>query len=186
VQAFPHLRDLAERAGIMQSITTQISSSRVKSFPLVWGAQDQRGPMHADGPPTPVARQVTFVDTPGLVDGDMKYAFEIDKALELLGRCAARGHGLGQGHATEAPGPTVTGQSADLILVFFDPMGQALCKRTLDIVGTIGSTWRQRCAWLSVPGAIAGPQRRCRTTAPSSSPRCVTFFPRLTARARTL
>lgn len=27
-----------------------------------------------------------------------------------------------------------TGEQADLIFVFFDPMGQALCKRTLNIV----------------------------------------------------
>ena len=29
----------------------------------------------------------------------------------------------------------ITGDLADLIFVFFDPMGQALCKRTLNIVG---------------------------------------------------
>lgn len=30
------------------------------------------------------------------------------------------------------------GGLADLTLVFFDPMGQALCRRTLDIVGGWG------------------------------------------------
>lgn len=28
----------------------------------------------------------------------------------------------------------VTGDIADLVFVFFDPMGQALCKRTLNVV----------------------------------------------------
>ncbi|XP_023661167.1 uncharacterized protein [Paramormyrops kingsleyae] len=53
---------------------------------------------------------LTFVDSPGLVDGDMKYPFDVDQALLWLGNLC------------------------DLILVFFDPMGQALCKRTLNIV----------------------------------------------------
>ncbi|KAG7334773.1 hypothetical protein KOW79_001369 [Hemibagrus wyckioides] len=53
---------------------------------------------------------VTFVDTPGLVDGDMKYPFDVDQAILQLG------------------------DVCDLILVFFDPMGQALCRRTLNIV----------------------------------------------------
>ena len=54
---------------------------------------------------------VTFIDTPGLVDGDMSYPFDVDQALGWLGN------------------------RADLIFVFFDPLGQALCKRTLNIVG---------------------------------------------------
>uniref|UniRef100_A0A8D0CQ93 Si:ch211-11k18.4 n=1 Tax=Sander lucioperca TaxID=283035 RepID=A0A8D0CQ93_SANLU len=53
---------------------------------------------------------VTFVDSPGLVDGDMKYPFDVDEVIMWLG------------------------DLCDLILVFFDPMGQALCKRTLNIV----------------------------------------------------
>jgi len=28
---------------------------------------------------------VTFVDTPGLVDGDMKYAFDVDDSILWLG-----------------------------------------------------------------------------------------------------
>uniref|UniRef100_A0A8C4SFV9 Uncharacterized LOC114658621 n=1 Tax=Erpetoichthys calabaricus TaxID=27687 RepID=A0A8C4SFV9_ERPCA len=68
-------------------LSTEISSSRQKKFSLV-----------------------TFIDTPGLVDGDMKYEFDVEKALIWLG------------------------DQVDLIFVFFDPMGQALCKRTLNIV----------------------------------------------------
>eukprot|EP00043_Microstomoeca_roanoka_P003818 m.45933 g.45933 ORF g.45933 m.45933 type:complete len:154 (+) comp12212_c0_seq1:97-558(+) len=57
-----------------------------------------------------IPHQITFVDTPGLVDGEMQYAFDIQRAMMWLGKMA------------------------DLILVFFDPMGQALSKRALNIV----------------------------------------------------
>lgn len=53
---------------------------------------------------------MTFVDTPGLVDGEMEYPFDVDEALLWLGRLA------------------------DCILIFFDPIGQALCRHTLDLV----------------------------------------------------
>lgn len=53
---------------------------------------------------------VTFIDTPGLVDGDMKYPFDVNKAILWFG------------------------DISDLIFVYFDPIGQALCKRTLNIV----------------------------------------------------
>eukprot|EP00056_Hartaetosiga_gracilis_P000269 m.37134 g.37134 ORF g.37134 m.37134 type:complete len:494 (+) comp10136_c0_seq1:98-1579(+) len=87
VEAFPFLKDLAKEAGIYNSIVTEVSTSRQKRFPLV-----------------------TFVDTPGLVDGDMKYSFDISKSLLWLG------------------------DMADLVLVFFDPIGQALSKRSLDLI----------------------------------------------------
>ena len=35
------------------------------------------------------------------------------------------------------PPPSLSGDLCDLILVFFDPMGQALCKRTLNIVESL-------------------------------------------------
>ncbi|KAJ8364383.1 hypothetical protein SKAU_G00132140 [Synaphobranchus kaupii] len=73
--------------GVSEYLTTEICTSRQKRFSLV-----------------------TFVDTPGLVDGYMKYPFDVDQAILWLGSVC------------------------DLILVFFDPMGQALCKRTLNIV----------------------------------------------------
>uniref|UniRef100_A0A8C2I0C3 Uncharacterized LOC109057171 n=1 Tax=Cyprinus carpio TaxID=7962 RepID=A0A8C2I0C3_CYPCA len=72
---------------VSEYLGTEICTSRQKRFSLV-----------------------TFVDTPGLVDGDMKYPFDVDQAILWLG------------------------ELCDLILVFFDPMGQALCKRTLNIV----------------------------------------------------
>ena len=73
-------------------LNTEVTTSKQKRFPFV-----------------------TFIDTPGLVDGDMKYPFDVDKSIIWLG------------------------EQSDLVFVFFDPLGQALCKRTLDIVGTYTS-----------------------------------------------
>ncbi|MBN3307663.1 uncharacterized protein LOC136767852 [Amia ocellicauda] len=84
---YPHFKSLQQFKGVSEYMGTEISTSRQKRFSLV-----------------------TFVDTPGLVDGDMKYPFDVDQALLWLG------------------------ELCDLVLVFFDPMGQALCKRTLNIV----------------------------------------------------
>ena len=38
----------------------------------------------------------------------------------------------------------IAGDIADLIFVFFDPIGQALCKRTLNIVERISETKPER------------------------------------------
>ncbi|XP_019723836.1 uncharacterized protein LOC109514864 [Hippocampus comes] len=84
---YPHFKPLQEFKGVSEYISTEICTSRQKRFSLV-----------------------TFVDSPGLVDGDMKYPFDVDEIVLWLG------------------------DLCDLILVFFDPMGQALCKRTLNIV----------------------------------------------------
>lgn len=56
---------------------------------------------------------VHFCDTPGLVDGDMKYPFDVNDAILWMA------------------------DMVDLVLVFFDPIGQALCKRTLDVVESL-------------------------------------------------
>ncbi|XP_029916703.1 uncharacterized protein LOC115365714 [Myripristis murdjan] len=84
---YPHFRPLLEFKGVMDYLSAEISTSKQKKFSLV-----------------------TFVDTPGLVDGDMIYPFDVNSAI------------------------TWFGEQADLVFVFFDPMGQALCKRTLNIV----------------------------------------------------
>uniref|UniRef100_A0A672RG38 Uncharacterized LOC107599615 n=1 Tax=Sinocyclocheilus grahami TaxID=75366 RepID=A0A672RG38_SINGR len=84
---YPHFRPLLEFKGVTDYLNAEISTSKQKKFNLV-----------------------TFVDTPGLVDGDMVYPFDVNSAI------------------------TSFGEQADLIFVFFDPMGQALCKRTLNIV----------------------------------------------------
>lgn len=87
---YPHFKPLQEFRGVSEYLSTEICTSRQKRFNLV-----------------------TFVDSPGLVDGDMKYPFDVDEVILWLG------------------------DLCDLILVFFDPMGQALCKRTLNIVESL-------------------------------------------------
>ena len=49
-------------AGVVEYLTTEITTSKQKKFSLV-----------------------TFVDTPGLVDGDMKYPFDVDTSILWLG-----------------------------------------------------------------------------------------------------
>ncbi|XP_002733769.1 uncharacterized protein LOC100378905 [Saccoglossus kowalevskii] len=84
---YPHFKELVNIEGVVEYLVTEITTSKQKKFSLV-----------------------TFVDTPGLVDGDMKYPFNVDESILWLG------------------------DRADLIFVFFDPIGQALCKRTLNLV----------------------------------------------------
>lgn len=49
-------------AGVVDYLTTEISTSRQKRFSLV-----------------------TFIDTPGLVDGDMKYPYDVNETILWLG-----------------------------------------------------------------------------------------------------
>ena len=85
---YPHLQPLQKLKGVMEYLGTEVTTSKQKKFSLV-----------------------TFIDTPGLVDGDMKYPFNVNESILWIGE-----------------------NIADLIFVFFDPIGQALCKRTLNIV----------------------------------------------------
>ncbi|KAM9392394.1 uncharacterized protein KZ484_003855 isoform 2-T2 [Pholidichthys leucotaenia] len=94
---YPHFKPLQEFKGVSEYLSTEICTSRQKRFSLV-----------------------TFVDSPGLVDGDMKYPFDVDEVILWLG------------------------DLCDLILVFFDPMGQALCKRTLNIVESLNEKHGER------------------------------------------
>jgi len=94
---YPHFKPLAEHDGVIDYINTEVSTSKAKKFPLV-----------------------TFIDTPGLVDGDMNYPFDVNKAILWLG------------------------DLVDLIFVFFDPIGQALCKRTLNIVEKLSEKHSER------------------------------------------
>jgi hypothetical protein len=54
--------------------------------------------------------EIIFIDTPGLADGNLKYKFDIEGAFDWFSHYC------------------------DLILVFFDPQGQALCKRTMSLI----------------------------------------------------
>lgn len=94
---YPHFKPLKKIKGVVDYLSTEISTSRQKKFGLV-----------------------TFIDTPGLVDGDMNYPFDVNQAILWLG------------------------DVADLIFVFFDPIGQALCKRTLDLVEKLNDKHSER------------------------------------------
>ena len=61
-----------------------------------------------------------LIDTPGLVDGSMEYGMDVEAAI-----CALAEH-------------------VDLILVLFDPIGQALCKRTMEVVERLSGTHYER------------------------------------------
>jgi hypothetical protein len=84
---YPQLKAIGDMSNTLEYVSTEITTSKQKQFSLI-----------------------TFIDTPGLVDGDMKYPFDVDAAIRWFGGIA------------------------DLIFVYFDPIGQALCKRTLNLV----------------------------------------------------
>eukprot|EP00096_Caligus_rogercresseyi_P011950 TRINITY_DN4862_c0_g1_i1.p1 TRINITY_DN4862_c0_g1~~TRINITY_DN4862_c0_g1_i1.p1 ORF type:complete len:448 (+),score=119.13 TRINITY_DN4862_c0_g1_i1:47-1345(+) len=94
---YPHFKPLAEFPGVLDYLSTEISTSKQKKFNLI-----------------------TFVDTPGLVDGDMNYPFDVNETILWLG------------------------DLVDLVFVFFDPIGQALCKRTLNIVEELSNRHPER------------------------------------------
>ncbi|XP_072164536.1 uncharacterized protein [Diadema setosum] len=94
---YPHFKELAKLDGVVEYLNTEVITSKQKKFSLV-----------------------TFVDTPGLVDGDMKYPFDVKESILWLG------------------------DLADLIFVFFDPIGQALCKRTMNIVEELNNKHADR------------------------------------------
>merc|ERR1711976_260456 len=106
---YPHFEPLREIEGVVDYLTTEISTSKQKKFSLV-----------------------TFVDTPGLVDGDMKYPFEVNEAILWLG------------------------DLADKIFVFFDPIGQALCKRTLALVEQLNEKHADRMRFYLIKADEAG------------------------------
>lgn len=86
LELYPQFKALQTHCRL-SAITTEVSTSTARQFPMI-----------------------TFIDTPGLVDGDMQYPFDVERTIQWLS------------------------ERVDVILVFFDPMGQALCKRTLDVV----------------------------------------------------
>lgn len=94
---YPHFKPLQAMPGVVDYLSTEISTSKQKKFPLV-----------------------TFVDSPGLVDGDMCYPFDVNESMLWLA------------------------ELCDMVFVFFDPIGQALCKRTLNIVEQISEKHSER------------------------------------------
>jgi len=94
---YPHFRALEKIKGVVDYLNTEICPSKSKKFSLV-----------------------TFVDTPGLVDGDVSYPYDVDKAIVWLGNMA------------------------DQIFVFFDPIGQALCRRSINVVEKLYASHSER------------------------------------------
>ena len=80
--AFTHARSRVADNGLQ----TEISTSKERCFPLI-----------------------TFIDTPGLVDGSFTYPFPVEDAIVAVAK------------------------HTDLIYIFFDPIGQALCDRTMKV-----------------------------------------------------
>ena len=56
---------------------------------------------------------IVFIDTPGLADGNLKYKFDVDEVYKWLAR------------------------HCDLVFVFLDPIGQALCSKTNKLVNDL-------------------------------------------------
>eukprot|EP00271_Cylindrocystis_brebissonii_P021001 TRINITY_DN7313_c0_g1_i3.p1 TRINITY_DN7313_c0_g1~~TRINITY_DN7313_c0_g1_i3.p1 ORF type:complete len:519 (+),score=96.65 TRINITY_DN7313_c0_g1_i3:216-1559(+) len=84
---YSHLDGFDAFEGVSSNLYTEVSSSKERNFSCV-----------------------DFIDTPGLVDGDIHYAYDVDGAIVWLA------------------------DHCDLILVFFDPIGQALTARTMDVI----------------------------------------------------
>ena len=95
----------------MENLTCRVSVSKAKEFALV------RFPRSVKKKPNPTLlslhlslSQVDLIDSPGLVDGDVSYPFDVNKAIEFMA------------------------DHVDMMLVFMDPTGQALCTRTMNVV----------------------------------------------------
>lgn len=58
----------------------------------------------------PYLSMLDIIDTPGLADGGLEYPYDVTTAIEFFGK------------------------EADLVLVFLDPLGQALCNLTCEVV----------------------------------------------------
>lgn len=94
---YPHFKALEKIKGVLDYLNTEIVPSNAKKFNLV-----------------------TFVDTPGLVDGEMYYPYDVEKTILWLGNLA------------------------DQIFVFFDPIGQALCRRTVNLVEKLNGSHSEK------------------------------------------
>jgi hypothetical protein len=94
---YPHFKALEKIKGVVDYLNTEIVPSNAKKFNLV-----------------------TFVDTPGLVDGEMYYPYDVEKTILWLGNLA------------------------DQIFVFFDPIGQALCRRTVNLVEKLNASHSEK------------------------------------------
>ncbi|RLN87395.1 hypothetical protein BBJ28_00001571 [Nothophytophthora sp. Chile5] len=95
IMLYPYLQPLQEKFGrpLLENLQTRVSVSTEHEFPMV-----------------------DFIDSPGLVDGDIAYPFDVNEAIVSFAA------------------------AADLVFVFLDPMGQALCSRTMRVVKLLNAT----------------------------------------------
>ncbi len=99
LQLFQHLQhELSDcDPSIYNWLQTEVSTSKEKCFGLI-----------------------TFIDTPGLVDGSFQYRFPVEDAIQAVAR------------------------HCDLIYIFFDPIGQALCDRTMKVVERLNLDYAEK------------------------------------------
>ncbi|KAF4093032.1 hypothetical protein AMELA_G00027640 [Ameiurus melas] len=83
-QMYPHFKTLQEVKGVSEYVGAEICTSRQKRFSLV-----------------------TFVDTPGLVDGDMEYPFDVDQAILWLAQSTCESDRGGVSHQEKIINQTV-------------------------------------------------------------------------------
>eukprot|EP00743_Colponemidia_sp_Colp-15_P002359 GILK01002557.1.p1 GENE.GILK01002557.1~~GILK01002557.1.p1 ORF type:complete len:514 (+),score=89.53 GILK01002557.1:83-1543(+) len=109
---YPHLRGVMKDAS---ETTTSSASSH--------GQSAERFPGFVSHLTTKISTSkenkfalVDFIDTPGLADGNLSYPFDVDQVIPWMAN------------------------HVDLIFVFFDPIGQALCSRTMNIVEKLHKT----------------------------------------------
>jgi hypothetical protein len=76
-----------DKKAFVDCLTVRVSTSTRHDFPMV-----------------------DLIDTPGMVDGEVNYPFDVNRIMIEMA------------------------EIADMILVFLDPMGQALCSRTMNVV----------------------------------------------------
>ena len=69
-----------------------------------------------------VGGDLDLLDSPGMVDGEMEYPFDVTESIVWLA------------------------DHVDLILCFFDPIGQALCKRTMNTVARLNENHAEKLA----------------------------------------
>ena len=97
---YDHIDGLQKFKGISDNVFTEISTSKEKNFSCV-----------------------DLLDSPGMVDGEMEYPFDVTESIVWLA------------------------DHVDLILCFFDPIGQALCKRTMDTVARLNENHSEKLAY---------------------------------------
>ncbi|CDW79068.1 eh domain-containing protein 3 [Stylonychia lemnae] len=112
MQMLPFLRDLYDVdskkekfPGLLENLFLKSSNSDAKDF-----------------------KNIVFIDTPGLADGNLKYKFDVEQVFEWI---AAH---------------------CDVILTFFDPQGQALCKRTMNMIQQLYKNHQSKLQFIMTKG----------------------------------